>query len=459
MFFKHFYDSDLAQGSYMVGCQQTGEALVVDPRRDISVYLSEAQTQGLSIVMVAETHIHADFLSGARELANASGAELYLSNEGDEDWRYAFEHESLLHGTELELGNIRVRALHTPGHTPEHLSFLITDGATTDEPGFLLSGDFVFVGDVGRPDLLDEVAGAEDTRHHAAKTLFHSLKTQFLTLPDYVQVWAGHGAGSACGKSLGAVASTTVGYERRFAWWAQYLDNDDEAGFVAELLDAQPDAPQYFARMKLHNKLGPAPLEFQPLQEYAPDKIQHEVGGSFIFLDTRARDLYEKGAAKGSLHVPWGNSFATYAAYIIDPEADTRPIVVLARHEAQAAQMRDRLRRVGIDKTVGYVRNLDGVWLESVPSISPAEFKELDDPFVLDVRTQSEYDAGHIDGATQIHVGRVLWHLYDLPEDRPIIMHCQSGARSAVAASALRAMGLDVVELEGGFAGYERDSR
>ena len=455
MVFKHFYTPDLAQGSYMVACQQTREALVIDPHRDINVYLQEAEKQGLNITMVSETHIHADFLSGARELSAACGAALYLSSEGDDNWRYGFAHESLKDGAQLELGRVRIKALHTPGHTPEHLSFLISDTANADEPGFLLSGDFVFVGEVGRPDLLDEVAGATDSREDAAKQMFKSLK-KFLSLADYIQVWPGHGAGSVCGKDLGAVASTTVGYERRFAWWTNYLANGDEAGFIAELLRDQPDAPLYFARMKLHNKLGPVPLEFQPLQEYAQDKIQHEVGGSFIFLDTRPRSLYEKGAAKGSLHVPWGDNFATHAAYVIDPEADTRPIIVLADGEAQAAQMRDRLRRVGIDKTVGYVRSLDGVWLEPVPSISAAELKQLESPFILDVRTKSEYEAGHIEGAKQIHAGRVLWHLYDLPEDQPIITHCQSGARAAVVASALRSAGLDVRELEGSYAGYAK---
>src|SRR5690554_1117103 len=236
MHFEHFYDPDLAQGSYLIGCQATGEAIVVDARRDFGVYVEAAERHGLRITDVTETHIHADYLSGSRELAAVTGARLHLSAEGGPDWLYAFPGEPLRDGDVLRIGNVALTALHTPGHTPEHLSFLVTDGAQADEPGFLLSGDFVFVGDVGRPDLLDEVAGAEDSRFEGASRLFRSLSGRFLSLPDFVQVWPGHGAGSACGKALGAVASTTVGYERRFAWWAGYVRDGDEEGFVRELL-------------------------------------------------------------------------------------------------------------------------------------------------------------------------------------------------------------------------------
>ena len=188
MFFKHFYEPDLAQGSYLIGCQKTGEAIVVDPRRDVQVYLDEAARQNLTITKVTETHIHADYLSGSRELAEATGAQLYLSDEGNADWKYGFEGVKLYDGDEIELGNVSLKAVHTPGHTPEHLSFLITDGAQANEPGFFLTGDFVFVGDVGRPDLLDEAADGQNTRFESAKQLFRSLKAKILTLPDYVQI-------------------------------------------------------------------------------------------------------------------------------------------------------------------------------------------------------------------------------------------------------------------------------
>ncbi|MEE2054160.1 MBL fold metallo-hydrolase, partial [Nocardiopsis tropica] len=257
MLLERVYDDDLAQASYLIGCQARGEALVVDPRRDIGEYLDLARRHGMRIVAVTETHIHADYLSGTRELAAATGATAYVSGEGGEDWQYGFDAERLMDGDTVTVGNITVRARHTPGHTPEHLSFLITDGAFSDQPGYLLSGDFVFAGDIGRPDLLDEAAGGEDTRFEGARHLFASLRDTFLTLPDHVQVLPGHGAGSACGKALGALPATTVGYERLNAWWGPYLRDDDEKGFVDELLDGQPDAHAYFARMKRQNREGP----------------------------------------------------------------------------------------------------------------------------------------------------------------------------------------------------------
>ena len=461
MYFKHFYDTDLAQGSYLIGCQASGEAIVVDPRRDVRVYLDEAAAQGLRIVAVTETHIHADYLSGSRELARAAGARLYLSDEGApetddaEDWSYGFEHVGLRHGDAIEIGNIEIEALHTPGHTPEHLSFLVTDGGRTERPGYLLSGDFVFVGDIGRPDLLDEAAGGVDTRFAGARQLFASLRDVFLQLPDYVQVWPGHGAGSACGKALGAVASTTVGYERLTAWWSDHLARDDEEGFVAALLEGQPDAPRYFGRMKRHNRAGPALLgERAVLRRFEPDEVRRRLGGDLHLLDTRPEAEQWPGAAPGALTVPGGKSFATYASYVIDPERDTRDIVVLAPDLASAHGFRDRLAFIGIDRVVGYLPSLDGIALEPLPLVAPAELERLDDPFFLDVRTANEYAEGHLPGAVQIHAGRVAWSLDALPRDRRIIVHCQSGARSAVAGGLLRSAGFDVVELEGGYEGW-----
>jgi len=462
MFFKHFYDTDLAQGSYLIGCQASGEAIVVDPRRDVHVYLAEAAAQGLRIVAVAETHVHADYLSGSRELAQAAGARLYLSDEGapradgDEDWSYGFDHVGLRHGDAIRIGNVEVEALHTPGHTPEHLSFLVTDGGLTERPGYLLSGDFVFVGDVGRPDLLDEAAGGVDTRFAGASQLFASLRDVFLQLPDFVQVWPGHGAGSACGKALGAVASTTVGYERLTAWWRDYLDRGDEEGFVAALLDGQPDAPRYFGRMKRHNRGGPALLgERVPMRRFEPDEVRRRLGDDLHLLDTRPEAEQWPGAVPGALTVPGGKSFATYASYLIDPERDARDIVVLAPDAATAERFRERLAFVGIDRVVGYLPSLEGMTLEPLPLVSPATFEQLDDPFVLDVRTANEYAEGHLPDALQLHAGRVAWNLDALPRDRRVIVHCQSGARSAVVASLLRAEGFeDVAELEGSYLGW-----
>ncbi|CAN5903317.1 MBL fold metallo-hydrolase [soil metagenome] len=407
---------------------------------------------------VTETHIHADFLSGSRELANATGATLYLSDEGDEDWKYGFEGEKLYDGSEFKVGNIVLKAVHTPGHTPEDISFLVTDGATTDEPGFVLTGDFVFVGDLGRPDLLDEVAGGKDTRRKGAEQMYGSLREKFLNLPDYVQVWPGHGAGSSCGKALGAVPASTVGYERLFSWWGRLVEDDDEEGFVESLLADQPDAPVYFGRMKRQNRSGPELLGGRPpLVEYEAGTLEEGLDrDEIIFIDTRAPEDFAAEAVPGSINVTGGNNFASWASWVIDPENDDRPIVVLANGEEGAAHLRDKLSYVGIDNTVGYVTSLEGLQKEQVPTVSPTELKQLDDPFVLDVRAKSEYEAGHIPGATQLHGGRVMWHLDELPEDRPIVAHCQTGSRNAVVASALRAAGFEnVIELEGSYEAWE----
>jgi len=459
MHFKHFYDADLAQGSYLIGCQASGEAIVVDPRRDVRRYLEEAEANGLTIKAVTETHVHADYVSGARELAAAAGASLYLSGEGaprqagDLDWRYRFDHVALQDGDAIRVGNVELTALHTPGHTPEHLSFLVIDGGLTDHPGYLLSGDFVFVGDVGRPDLLDEAAGGSGTRFAGARQLFASLRDVFLRLPDYVQVWPGHGAGSACGKALGAVASTTVGYERVTAWWRDYLERGDEDGFVAALLDGQPDAPRYFGRMKRWNRQGPPLLgERAALRAISADEVRERLGRDLHLLDTRPEAEQWRGAVPGALTVPGGKSFATYASWVIDPERDDRDIVVLAPDGEAAERFRDRLAFVGIDRVAGYLPGLDGLELAPLP-LTAAD--DLDGAYVLDVRTANEHAEGHVPGARQLHGGRVAWNLDGLPRDGRLVVHCQSGARSAVVAGLLRAEGFtNVSELEGSYLGW-----
>ncbi len=453
MFFERMYDADLAQASYLIGCQSTGEAVVVDPRREPEVYLEWAKAQGLTITTVTETHIHADYLSGSRELAARAGAALYLSDEGDEDWQYRFEHRGLRHGDTLRVGNVRLEARHTPGHTPEHLSFLLTDGATTDAPGFFLTGDFVFVGDLGRPDLLDASGIGADTREPMARHLFESLRDEFLTLPDFVQVWPGHGAGSACGKALGAVPSSTVGYERLVAWWVPYIQDGDTDGFVTALLEGQPEAPSYFARMKRQNRAGP-PL---PGVRDELDELQGtELGEHLLLIDTRPRSVYAQDAVPGSLHLPLSKSLATHASYGLDPERETRGLVLLAQSEAEALEVRTRLRQVGIDNVVGFIRRSTGLGGRPVPTIAPEDLGTVANPYLLDVRSKGEYDAGHLPGAVQRHAGQLLRRLETLPRDRTIVSYCQSGARNTVIASALRLAGFEVVELEGSFGAWQK---
>lgn len=457
MYFKQFYDEDLAQSSYLIGCQQEGTAIVVDARRDIACYLGEAQRQNLVITSVTETHIHADYLSGSRELAAATGAKLFLSDEGDENWKYEFGDAALHDGDTIRLGNIRLDVIHTPGHTPEHISFLVTDLATSDIPTIVLTGDFVFVGDVGRPDLLDEAAGFVDTRFAGAHDLFESLRDRFLALPDHVQVWPGHGAGSACGKSLGAVPSTTVGYERLTSWWAPYVLDGDEPGFTEALLSGQPDAPTYFGRMKRDNKLGPAVLgDRAELPKLDPASFATELGDESLLVDTRSAARYREDAVPRSLFVPDGKNFVTYASYAIDPDQESRSLVLLADSQDTAHRLRDELSRVGIDRIAGFVDTLEGLPRDPIPSVAPSDLDRLEDPLVLDVRAKTEYDEGHIPHAKQLHVGRLRAHLDELPEDRTIVVHCETGGRAAVAEGILHAAGFDnVIDLEGSYAGWK----
>ncbi|MGO2559324.1 MBL fold metallo-hydrolase [Brachybacterium sp.] len=464
MLLERIYDEDLSQASYFIGCQAENVALVVDPRRDIQVYQDLAAHHGMTITTVTETHIHADFLSGTRELAAATGATTYVSGEGGEDWSYGFDAELLHDGDALRLGNITITARHTPGHTPEHLSYLVTDGAFADEPGYYLTGDFVFSGDLGRPDLLDEAAGMEDTRFEGAKQLFASLKSAFLTLPDHVQVFPGHGAGSACGKALGAVPSTTVGYERTFAWWGPYLERDDEKGFIDELLDGQPDAHAYFARMKRQNKDGPALLGERP----APRPVDAEElargleDGSLALVDTRPVDQVHAGTVPGALSIPSPGKAATHIAWAFDPESDASQLVVLAEDPAAAAEYGDHFVQVGVDSLTGYVSSLDGLPSTVPPVVSPAGLQALraedSTALLLDVRNRSEHADGTISGAEQLSAGKVLFHQDELPapDAGQLITFCQSGLRNSVAAASLRRAGYDVVELEGSYAGWSR---
>ena len=456
MLLERIYDHDLSQASYVIGCQAKGEAVVVDARRDIQPYLDLAAKNGMRIVAVTETHIHADYLSGTRELAAATGAEIYVSGEGGEDWQYGFEGTRLHHGDTITLGNITVKALHTPGHTPEHLVFLVTDGAFSDQPGYLLSGDFVFSGDLGRPDLLDEAAGGVDTRFLGAKQLFSSLKESFLTLPDHVQVYPAHGAGSACGKALGALPSTTVGYERLYAWWAPYLAADDEQGFIDELLDGQPDAHAYFGRMKRQNKLGPAVMgERSPLSELSAETVRADLEADRITLvDTRPVEQVHSGTVPGALSIPAPDKAATYGGWAYDPEKDTRPLVLLAPDQEGAQQIWDHLVRVGLDDVSGYVTSFDGLPLQKPATVSPTDLDGMEHALLLDVRNKTEHSEGTIPGAEQLSAGRVLWHQDKLPREGTVVTFCQSGVRNSVAASALRRAGFDVVELEGSYAGW-----
>ena len=459
MLLRYFYDTKLAHASYMVGCQATHEAIIIDPGRDLEPYLREAEAQEMCLVAAAETHIHADFVSGAPELAGRTGARLYLSDEGDENWKYQYldrvEHQLLKDGDTFKIGNIKFQVLHTPGHTPEHISFLLTDTAGADRPMGLFTGDFVFVGDVGRPDLLEEAVGFKGTKEIGARQMFQSLQ-RFKTLPDYLQLWPAHGAGSACGKSLGAVPSSTVGYEKLFNWALSY---DDEAAFVKALLAGQPEAPKYFAMMKKINKEGPAILHGLPAPEYLPyNRLKKLLDDCAVVVDTRSSAAFASLHVPGALNIPHDGSFANWAGWLLEYD---QPFYLIADSTRLREITRD-LISIGLDKLAGYFEPAAielwverGQRLECYEVITPLEVAgrvKSGEVMVLDVRSRSEWEEGHIPGAHHIMLGYLPERLAELPADKPILVQCQSGNRSAIAASILQVNGFKQIKnLIGGY--------
>jgi hydroxyacylglutathione hydrolase len=461
MIFKRIYDDKLAQASYLIGCSATGEAIVVDPNRDVDQYVRAAEVEGLRITHVTETHIHADFVSGALELADRTGARLYLSDEGDAEWkyRYAGARDAVLlkDGMTVHVGNIVLRVMHSPGHTPEHISFLVMDGAASDEPMGILTGDFVFVGDVGRPDLLERAAGHRGTMEAGARTLFRSLQ-RFRALPVHLQVWPGHGAGSACGKALGAVPQSTVGYELLVNWAFQYHDED---AFVSAVLAGQPEPPAYFAQMKRINKEGPAILhDVAQSRLFQETKLPVLLREGALIIDTRRAAEYAAGHVPGTLNIPLTRSFNTWAGWLIPYDREFYLIIDEAGGPIIDVAVKD-LAMIGLDRVAGYFdADSIAVWaadmheLATIPQIRSRELASrlaAGTAMVIDVRGDAEWRAGHLPGSINIPVGHLVDRLSEIPRDRTIVLQCQSGARSSIAASVLRLHGVhDVMNLAGG---------
>jgi hydroxyacylglutathione hydrolase len=467
MLLKRFYDEGLAQASYLIGCSVTGEALVVDANRDVEQYIAAAEAEGLRIAHVTETHIHADFVSGSRELAQHSGATLYLSHEGGADWRYGYAAEAgavlLKDGDMFRVGRVEITARHTPGHTPEHLAFFVTDTPATSTPLGVLSGDFVFVGDVGRPDLLERAANIQGTMEISARQLYRSLQ-QFKEQPDHLQIWPGHGAGSACGKSLGAVPQSTVGYERLTNWAFHIRDEDS---FVGEVLAGQPEPPKYFAEMKRINRDGPRILDgLGRPRRIALSRLSELLGAGALVVDTRAAADFAASHIPGTINIPLNRSFTGWAGWLIPYDRDFYLIIDPARGAAVDQAVRD-LAMIGLDRLAGYL-DCDADMMEAwrgagraVGTVAHLGVSQLaarlktGEVTVVDVRSGPEWDAGHLPGALHIPLGYLTDRLDEIPAHRPVALQCQTGARSAIAASLLLARGRkDVVNVDGGYAAW-----
>jgi hydroxyacylglutathione hydrolase len=471
--FRMIYDDRLAQAAYLIGCQRTGEAIVIDPERDVDRYVALAKKEGVRIVAIGETHIHADYLSGARELAEKTGATLYVSDEGDADWKYqwlgqrsaaagggAYPHRLLKHDDTFTVGNIEFRVVHTPGHTPEHICFVVTDrGGGATEPMGVVTGDFVFVGDLGRPDLLETAAGQRGAADPSAHRLFQSVR-RFVELPDYLQVWPAHGAGSACGKALGAVPQTTVGYEKRFNAAIRAAGSED--AFVKFILDGQPEPPMYFARMKRENKTGPRVLGELPRPRAfsAADvaALAAATGASrTAVIDLRPWAAFKAGHVRGSLFAPLDNMFHGVVGSYAQPEED----IVLVVEPARVDEVVRELVRIGLDRVVGVIEpaTLDAARAAGTPLVTTDEIDAAaardslakKDVFLLDVRRATEFAEGRIAGALNAAHTRLPERLADVPRDRTILVQCKAGGRSARACAYLERNGWKVVNLAGGF--------
>jgi hydroxyacylglutathione hydrolase len=464
MFVKRFFEPKLAQASYLIGCQSKGEAIVIDPNRDAEPYVAEAAAQGVTIAHVTETHIHADYLSGSRELARRAGATLYLSDEGDDSWKYGFSSDpgvTLINdGDRITVGNILIDAVHTPGHTPEHMTFLVTDGAAADEPIAAATGDFIFVGDVGRPDLLERAANIKGTMEIGARQLYESLQ-RFSEYPDWLQVWPGHGAGSACGKGISAIPHSTMGYERRFNWAFQMKTEQE---FVDAVLAGQPEPPKYFAEMQRLNKEGPRVLGgFKRPERLGAGAFVSHLGADAVIVDTRPAAEFAVGHVSGTLNIPLDGSFTTWAGWLLPY---TRDFYLIGDEPHIEAAVRD-LAMIGLDRVGGFFTTEvieayadAGQPLGSIPQIEVGDLKESlarGGVTLVDVRNQNEWNSGYIEGAIHIPLGYLTDRLDEIPRGRPIVVQCAAGGRSSIGASLLRARGVDqAINLVGGIGAWRQ---
>lgn len=443
MLFEPFEEKGLSQYSYAVGCPGAGAMAVVDPRRDVDVYLDFAAAHGLRISHVLETHIHADYASGARELAERTGAELWLSAyDQGETFDVSFPHREMRDGGEVEIGSVKIRAVHTPGHTPEHLSFLVYDGSRSHEvPLLMLTGDFLFVGSLGRPDLL-----GEEAKRELAGRLYDSVRNKLAGLPDGLEIHPAHGAGSLCGAGMSGRPVSTLGYERATN---PYLDPAlSRAAFVDRILESVPPFPDYYRRMKRLNSAG-APSRFgRPALPALPSADFHaSVAAGHQVVDLRDPGAFGAGHIRGSLGIGAGRSFLAWAPWVVSYEA---PVLLVAPDPETARQAETELARVGIDDVRGYLLGGLGAWaeaglpLETLPQVTPEELAETlrsgEGVRVVDVRTRSEWDGGHVSGALHLPLPELALRSREL-NGEPLAVVCGSGYRSTVAASVLARSG------------------
>ncbi|MYL41312.1 rhodanese-like domain-containing protein [Virgibacillus salexigens] len=463
MYLQYFYDRSLAQASYMIGCQITGEAAIIDPIRNIDMYLTVAKEQGFRIMGAIETHIHADFASGSAELARRTGATIYYSTEGERNGGYKWPPflpvQGVIDEQTIHVGNIQLKAVHTPGHTPEHMTYELIDKGTTDQPIGLFTGDFIFVGNVGRPDLLETSLGVKGSAIQGARQMFASIQ-RFKKYEDYLQIWPGHGAGSACGKGLGSIPNSTVGYEKRTNPALRYTN---EQAFMDFLLDGQPEVPAYFAKMKEVNISGLTPLAAVPstVEFYRPgDEVALlATDKNNLIIDTRSATSFAMRSIPRTINIPYPDMFAEWMGRLANYKDD----IYLIADSNDLKDIQTIVSNIGMDNIVGFFSPTIVETAGNTNSYLNQDPKDVErqrhagQVQILDVRYQKEWEKAHIPGAIHIPLPQLNEQAHELSFDQPVVVHCASGKRSAIAASILVNKGFDVMNLQGGFQQWQTD--
>jgi hydroxyacylglutathione hydrolase len=450
MYFEQFYLGCLAHASYLLASES--EAVVVDPQRDVDLYLKAADEHGLKISHIVETHLHADFVSGHSELAARTGAKIYIGAQAGAQ----FPHVAVSDGFELRFGKCKLQVLETPGHTPESICLVLFSDDQPASPWAVLTGDTLFIGDVGRPDLSPTY-----TPQQLAGMLYDSLHAKLMTLPDDVLVYPAHGAGSLCGRNMRAERSSTIGTERLTNYALQIAGKEK---FVHELTSNLPARPDYFSQDAEINRQGAPALSALPeLTAISAAELSKLLEESVIALDVRPNDQYAAGHVPGSVNIALSGQFASWAGAMLG--LSSRPVLI-ADSDEQISEARMRLARIGLEAERGYLKDGIGGWksagfeLAVLPQISPRELSERlrqEEIDVLDVRREPEWFAGHIEGANWWPLDRFKIAPPEIHLDRPLAVHCKSGYRSVIACSLLERAGFrNVINVSGGFDAWQK---
>ncbi len=452
MKFTQYYLDCLSQASYLIGDETTGRAVVVDPRRDVDEYLRDAEAAGLTIELVIETHFHADFLSGHLELAAASGADIAYSSVAETE----FASRKLVDGERICLGDIVLEIRHTPGHTPESISIVVWEHSDDEVPYGVLTGDTLFIGDVGRPDLLASIGF---TRDELAEQLYESLHTKLLTLPDATRVYPAHGAGSACGKNLSTDTVSTIGEQRRSNY---ALMAPDKTTFIDLVTEGQAPAPEYFVYdATLNRQDRPLLDETARPDALSVEDVERFVAEGAMVIDGRDAETFARGHLAGSVNVGLNGRYAEFAGSVVPHDVD----IVLVVDDGFEVEAKNRLARIGFDRVVGYLEHPLAVMADNpdrvqrASRLTAAEFEaskaDIDGLQLVDIRNPGEFALGSIDGATTIPVGQLPARLDELDPEAPTVVFCAGGYRSSVGASLLRQAGFnDVSDIVGGYGAW-----